>query len=507
MSTTVSTAGPARARPAAAQVRRLNLAPVLTLGLLIEAALLAGLTWPLAIWRPPDAITASEPLSEMLGQSPRGLLRFVLTLVVWVAGYLGALALSRRPPTRAARFALFALPVVFAITLAPTWPAASKDLYHYVIEGRTLAVHGENPLVTPPLDLGSDPLLWIVSSWEWEPSRYGPLWALVATVPVRLAGDSLTWSVLGFKAIGVAGFLATCVLVYLTARRASPNHALPAYVLIAWNPLFLFESAANAHNDTLMVACTALALYGAARRDWPLAFPALAAAVLIKYVTGLLGPLLILWAWREARHDGAERRRLLIGVILAALVIALAYAPLWAGIDTFRALTGAAGDALNSPGWLAREALERAGLSARIARLLIGLPLAVLFLGAYTAALRLVWRSPQGATSLWIAGFLALAGYLVTVSWWFWPWYVTWLLPLAALLWFRPVALLAVVWSIAALAAYVPINFRPLFWGEPPDDRMPLAVVLVVFLPVAITALLLLWRAVQTRQRVADGVR
>ncbi|MGH2600714.1 MAG: glycosyltransferase family 39 protein, partial [Dehalococcoidia bacterium] len=470
-------------------------------------ALLAGLIWPLAIWRPPDAITASEPLSEMLGQSPRGLARFVLTLVVWAAGYLGALVLSRRPPTRAARVALLALPVLFAITLAPTWPAASKDLYHYVIEGRTLAVHGENPLVTPPIELGSDPLLWIVSSWEWEPSRYGPLWALVAAVPVRLAGDSLTWSVLGFKAIGVAGFLATCALVYLTARRASPAHALPAYVLIAWNPLFLFESAANGHNDTLMVACTALALYGAARRDWALALPALAAAVLIKYVTGLLGPLLLLWAWSETRRGRAEGQGLFLGVILAGLLLSLSYAALWAGADTFRALSGAAGDALNSPGWLAREALERAGLSTRPARLLVGLPLAVLFLTAYGAALRLAWRRPQGVTSLWIAGFLTLAVYLLTVSWWFWPWYVTWLLPLAALLWFRPMAALAVVWSIAALFSYVPINFRPLFWGEPPDDRMPLAVVLVVFLPVASAALLLLLRAVQTRQSVADRVR
>src|SRR5262249_40232640 len=157
--------------------------------------------------------------------------------------------------------------------------------------------------------LSSEPLFWILSSWQWEPSRYGPLWALLAAVPAAVAGDNLTLAVLGFKAIGVASFLATCGLVYAAARRLRPEDALAAYVFVAWNPLLLFESAANGHNDTLMLAFTALALYLSVRRDWALAFPALAAAVLVKYITGLLGPVLLLWAWRDAR-DG-ERRRIL----------------------------------------------------------------------------------------------------------------------------------------------------------------------------------------------------
>jgi hypothetical protein len=302
--------------------------------------------------------------------------------------------------------------------------------------------------------------------------------------------------------------------------------ALAAYVLLAWNPLLLFEAAANGHNDLLMLAFTALALYLAARRNWLLAFPALAAAVLIKYVTGLLGPLLLLWAWRSS-GSGRERWRVVAGLALAACLTVAAYAPFWAGMETFQAVRGAAGGALNSPGWLMREALQRVGASEQIARVLVSVVLAAVFLGVYFSALRLVWRaadlptqpSPfkgRGGTvaqflpaparereaagrgglpdAVLRAGFLVLAVYISTVAWWFWPWYVTWLLPLAGLLVGGREARLAVVWSVAALAAYIPINYRVLFWGEVPDKHMPFFAALTVFGVAAVAAVWLYGR-------------
>jgi hypothetical protein len=470
---------------------------VLALGLIFEAVLLFGLTWPLRIWRPPGAITESEPLSEMIGQTSTGFVRFVATLVIWCAGYMVICSISRRSLTSGARRAILIFPILFALTLAPTWPAASKDVYHYVFEGRTLVVHGESPLTTPPAAFPDDPLRWIVSSWEWEPSRYGPLWALIAAAPVWVAGDNLRVAVLGFKAIGVASFLFTIMLVYVTARRVRPELAIPAFVFVAWNPLLLFESAANAHNDIVMVAFTALAIYCAARRGWTFAFPALAAAVLVKYTTGLLGPLLLIWAWQSTRDRPAERRQVIVGLGLAIDLTVACYAIFWTGTDTFRALTGAAGDALNSPGWLLRESIERIGFSERVGGVVVTLPMAVLFLTAYAVLLRKVWsKGGQFMPFVW-CGFAALTAYLWLASWWFWPWYVIWVLPLAALFAGQPLAHFALLWSLGALAAYVPITFRPFYWGEPPDDRMPFAVTLAVFVPAVIYALLALWRRQQ----------
>jgi alpha-1,6-mannosyltransferase len=249
-----------------------------------------------------------------------------------------------------------------------------------------------------------------------------------------------------------------------------------------------------------MLLFTAAALYCAVRRDWTLAFPALTAAVLIKFTTGLLGPLLLVWAWRTAR-DRAERRRIALGLGLAALLAVAAYLPFWEGLATFRAITSASANALNSPGWLLREALERSIATEAAARRVVSSLLALVFGAGYLAALRLVWNGRAGEDWPWLGGFIAIAAYLLTVSWWFWPWYITWLLPLTALLAFRPAAIVGVVWSVAALAAYVPITFRPYFWGEPPDDRMPFAVALTTFIPalLVITALL----SSQARRRIS----
>ena len=455
---------------------------ILAVGLVTELALLWGLTRPLWIGRNPHPIIDWEPLATMIGISPFGLARFVVTLTVWFGAYAIALVLSRRPLDRGARQALVLLPALFALTLVPTLSGASKDMYHYIMEGRMWALHGVNPLTTAPDQVPEDPLFWILSSWESEPSRYGPLWALVASLPPRIAGNSLIGSVLAFKAIMLTAFGAMAWLTYLTVRRTRPEWALPAYVFIAWNPLLIFESAANGHNDMLMLALTALALYLAARRRWIGAFPALAAAALIKYVTGLLGPLLLVWAWRSSRSR-RERWRVALGLSLGLALTVVTYIPFWDGLYTFHALWGAAGDALNSPGWLLREGLRRAGASGWAGRVWVSALLTAIFIVAYAVALRMAWRARTIQ-----AGFLALAVYICTLAWWFWPWYVSWLVPVGALLIGGREARLAAVWSCAALAAYIPINYRVLFWGEVPDRHMPFFATLTVFGVAAVAA-------------------
>jgi hypothetical protein len=102
------------------------------------------------------------------------------------------------------------------------------------------------------------------------------------------------------------------------------------------------------------------------------------------------------------------------------------------------------------------------------------------------------WRARRPEVVLH-AGLISLAAYLLTVSWWFWPWYVTWLVPLAALVLRSAAARLVLVWSLSALAAYVPSAFRPYFWGEPPDGRMPFWVAVTVFFPLAAAAGVFVW--------------
>jgi alpha-1,6-mannosyltransferase len=485
---------------------------ILAVGTGLELVLLAGLVGPLWLFGPRAAITAPEPLAAALGATPAGMLWFAATLALWLAGYAVVLALCQGPLPAGARRLLAAFPLLFAVTLLFVLPVSSQDVYHYALEGRILAVYGANPALTPPAAIPDDPLAWTVTAWRDEPSPYGPAFNLAAGA-VALAGrGSLTATVLGFKLLAVAALLGSAALAWLTVRPLRADLALPAYVLVAWNPLALYEAGANAHNSLLMAFWTALALYWATRRRWALALPALTLGALTKYVVALLGPLLVLDAAHacEVRHVrgpsgsappaarmGAALARLPRGAwaglaVSAALVVAL-YAPFWAGVRTFTGVGAAADDMLSSPGWLLRQTLKHALGWERAGVAVVAL-MTALFLAGYALLLVRAARRPRPAPG-WDAA-RGLAGYVLavlvvqlgTVSWGLWPWYSVWLLPPAALLVGTRSALLTAVITGGALAAYVPINFRELFWGPTPTDAMPLAALLTMALPPLVAA-------------------
>lgn len=569
----------------------------------IEAALVAGLAQPLWLFGPRGLITTPEPLATALGISAGGLTRFGVTLLVWLLGYAAALHLSQERMTAGTRRLMVLAPVLFAATLLFVLPSSSKDVYHYVMEGRVFAVHGDNPTVVTPAAYSDDRLYWILSSWETTPSRYGPVHNLLAGAVAWLSGGSLTVMLLGFKLVAISALFGTATLAWLTLRQVRPEAAFPAFVLVAWNPLALYEAAANGHNDLLMIGFAALALFFASRRWWELALPALALGVLTKYTVVLLGPVLLIVALRSraasnpprrpVNHDGGPAqaargrsgppdgggqdtlprsapdraalpsivryvaRRLPVGdhqrhppaaALLAGVLVSLAltvtlYLPFWDGVRTFEALRSASEDMLNSPGWLLRQALKhRFGWEG--ARPLAAAILTGLFLGGYALTLAWCWwrsgrrsavedrdrATPAAAGTAWtdavdlldqptsestcsdpeerragraavdlvdaLAGpsFAVMLLLVCTLSWWLWPWYALWLLPAAALLTGRRQATLTVVITASALAAYIPLNFRELFWGPRSTDHMPLFTVLTLFGPPLIAAAWLWWR-------------
>jgi hypothetical protein len=363
---------------------------------------------------------------------------------------------------------------------------------------------------------------------------------------------NLTATLLGFKLISVAALFGTAWLSAATARRIRPELALPAYVFVAWNPLALYEAGANAHNDLLMVFFTALALYLAARGLLVWALPALALGVLVKYVVVLLAPLLIadcglriaarrntvphgqasedsLWLspgamlkpfhphwYRAAIRTPAPASRgpqsAIAGTMLSLLLVLILYLPFWQGLRTFDALRSASGDMGSSVGWMLRQALKHR-LGWEGARPVVMGILSTILPAGYAL---LLWRAglihwlrltlvPNNPTS-WTRmstkpepeadfrlrtsdfGLPTLLLYLCTLSWWLWPWYALWLLPLAALRADRRLGVLTAVITCASLAAYIPINFRIYFWGEIPTDHMSLYAFLVIFIPSVVTA-------------------
>ncbi|MEA2458252.1 MAG: alpha,6-mannosyltransferase [Thermoleophilaceae bacterium] len=324
--------------------------------------------------------------------------------------YAVALALVRHLQPRLAIGAVVVLHALFL--LAP--PLLSADLFGYIEWARLGAVHGLNPYTHGSLSGAHDPVFAYMRWRAHMPSPYGPLFTLGSYALAPLSVAASLWAL---KAAAAAASLAIVWLVWDCARllRIDP---LPAAMLVGLNPLVLVWAVGGAHNDLIAVAATLLAVRLALAGRERAAGAGFAAAAALKVSSGVALPFLI---------AGARRRRdALTGALVAgAAVVALALAAFG---------TGAAGmlraqrdqqqlvATASLPNQVGRW-LGFGGITPGIRTLALAL-----FAVAFAVLLARTWRGMHWLTA---AGWATLA--MLATSAWLMPWYVTWLLPLAAL--------------------------------------------------------------------------
>jgi alpha-1,6-mannosyltransferase len=310
-----------------------------------------------------------------------------------------------------ARMAIGAIVVLHAaFLLAP--PLLSADVFGYIDYARIGALHGLDPYAHGPASVPHD-AVFAFMRWRGDlPSPYGPLFTLASYALAPLSVAASLWAL---KALAAGASLAIVWLVWDCARRLRID-PLPAAVLVGLNPLVLVWAVGGAHNDLIVVAAAMTGVWLAVRGRHRLAGAGLVAATGLKLSAGVVLPFLLV------------RRRGALGGALAAgaALIALAFAAFGTGVT---GMLRAQADQQNL--------VATASLPNQIGNLL-GLGGAtpglrnvalVLFAAAFVALLVRTWRG----TLDWItaSGWATLA--LLVSSAWLMPWYVTWLLPLAAL--------------------------------------------------------------------------
>lgn len=320
--------------------------------------------------------------------------------------------------------------VAFNGVMMGLYPVAAADVFDNIVRGRMLAYHGANPFYQTPIEFKHDPL-YGYAAWVSHPSAYGPLWELIAAGASALAGDGVVANVLMFKFVSVTAYAGTAVLIGLMLRRSAPERALYGVMLFAWNPLVIYATAGNGHNDAVMVFFIVLGFYGLMRGWLTVAALAQVAGALVKFIPALLVPVMMIAALRRLEDRWARMRYVLITIGVCALLTIGLYAPFWRGGDVM-GINRRAGLFTTSLPALLKVTLEPR-LGEPVANGLAVWAALIVLVAWITRQLRITWRSDDVQAPVRV-GLSILLFYLLVSCLWFQPWYAVWPLALAALL-------------------------------------------------------------------------
>lgn len=205
--------------------------------------------------------------------------------------------------------------VLYRLTMLGVIPTLSDDIYRYVWDGKAI-LNGMNPYHYPP---SAEPMaflrdeLYPLINHKDIGTPYTPL-TLLAFTPVANQVPPIWIMKLPFVLFDLMTILVLLRLV------KEVNLSALAVVAYAWNPLVIFEIAGNGHADSLAVFFMTLALTSLVIKKKKLAAAATAFALLSKYFSVILLPILI-------RRLGVKEWTL-VGILLAIF-----YAPFLPYLD------------------------------------------------------------------------------------------------------------------------------------------------------------------------------
>jgi alpha-1,6-mannosyltransferase len=393
---------------------------VALLGLLVTGFVIAIAAAQTDSLLPETARPAPRSLAGLFGQTGLNLhvAGLVAVLSVMFICYAVAVYTAER---LSGRVVLACIAALYALMLlAP--PLVSTDVFSYQAYARMGTVYGANPYLHGPQAIALDPVYpFIGARWVAVPSAYGPIFTVLSYVMAPL---SIASGILVYKAIAAVSTLALVALVWNTARLRGVD-PVKAAAFVGLNPMVAVYGVGGGHNDLLMLAMMVAGISLLLQHRDRAGAAGIVLATGVKLTAAMILPFVL--AGAASPLTRSRRRDLLIGGgIAAAFVAALGFAVFGAGplhlLGTL-AKSQTEGDWHSIPGFVStRLGLGALGSATRVV-------LAVVFVLVFAWLVRRVWRGELD----WIDGAAwASAALLVTASSLL-PWYVAWLMPLAAL--------------------------------------------------------------------------
>jgi len=447
---------------------RLRLRPEVLVRLELGTIVLCSLVVVLAAAGHPSFLSAptrpnyfpgwmAGPLGGLLGSIGSSALKAIFSgaLALSFAGYV--LLVVRHSRALSLGVVVTAIVAVHAILfMAP--PLTLTDVFNYLNYARMDVVHHLNPYVTiPVLEPHGDPS-YALSNWHGLLSPYGPLFTIFTFGLARLSPAAYLWTFKCTLMLAEAGIL---VLTWRCARLLGRD-PLQAIVIVGLNPIVLFWGLGADHNDFFPVFFVVLGIYlmllaakrgersrtapgragsphaGAARperdatpplervRLWLLCHHALDAAAGASFVVaaGMKASAGVMVPIALASLVGRTGRlvSLAVGAAVAGAVVGAASLLAFGAHFPDIAIQNALVTGFSLPN-LFGLALGQGGETTTLHNLVnLALVAAIALACAYA------WRRREALTP---AGWATLA-IIVTLSWAL-PWYLLWVLPMAAL--------------------------------------------------------------------------
>ena len=456
---------------------------------MVLVALSFALVYPLLPYH--DRLTDQ---GKIVSYHPLAFVGFVGGIGIFAASYARMLSIARATSLSHFRWPITLTTTALLLAFTMMYPTNAIDVFIYAARSHLLTTYIENPNRVMPLDFWDiDPFVRFSSKqWADNVSPYGPLWNLIAAPVTALDGDRILAAVLGFKLINIVALVAIGGFIYHTMLVRAPHRALAAALLWTWNPLVLWEGVGNAHNDVIMMLPIAAALWAweSGRTRWVL--PLIVTSILIKYVAIVIAPVVLVACLR--RETTARGRVQLLGIALiwTSLLALISLYPffdvgaLWLSIqDQGARFSG-------SIGYLIVRGGRRLGGGEQLTDVVQELGF-VLATGAMVIGAIACWVDPRRLPHATLA---IMTVFLLFGTMTFRPWYVIWIVALAAFTVSRGACVRSVVWSLTALLGYGHYVWVRRIWPVEQLDWLwfEVAGVLITLGPIVVLSLGAIWR-------------
>jgi hypothetical protein len=226
---------------------------------------------------------------------------------------------SKQNETDTLKKYILGIGIISGIILLFLYPITALDVALYVVFARNWVLYGGNPFTTPPETFISDPYIHLTGEYVTKTSSYGPIWEIVASIPIRLGITEIASAIIATKIISLSAYLFMAWLIGWKWRQKNVSQ-VTTLSFFALNPLVMLEAIGNGHNDMLMIAFITLGIILFQNQKWVWATIALTIACLIKIPALIFMPIFGLAVLSSA---DSFRTRLFRGFVVGFIFLSL----------------------------------------------------------------------------------------------------------------------------------------------------------------------------------------